>query len=101
MLRIDCPFCGERDHSEFAYGGDASVEYPGLDAPVEVWLEAVFQRDNIDGVQFESWQHLHGCRLWIIVERDTCTHEILSVRPADDAIARALTIASAHPRGPA
>jgi sarcosine oxidase subunit delta len=52
-------------------------------------------------VQFESWQHLHGCRLWIIVERDTCTHEILSVRPADDAIARALTIASAHPRGPA
>ncbi|MBT6350067.1 MAG: hypothetical protein HOJ50_12985 [Proteobacteria bacterium] len=28
MLRISCPFCGVRDHSEFSYGGDASVEYP-------------------------------------------------------------------------
>ncbi|NBQ83840.1 MAG: sarcosine oxidase subunit delta, partial [Alphaproteobacteria bacterium] len=23
MIRIDCPFCGLRDHSEFSYGGDA------------------------------------------------------------------------------
>ena len=56
MIRIDCPFCGERDHSEFSYGGDASVEYPPLDAPADQWLEAVFQRENIDGVQFETWQ---------------------------------------------
>jgi sarcosine oxidase subunit delta len=90
MIRIDCPFCGERDHSEFAYGGDASVEYPDLDAPVEVWLEAVFQRDNIDGVQFETWQHLQSCRMWIVVERDTTTHEIHSVRPAHDGITGAL-----------
>ena len=27
MLRINCPFCGERDHSEFTYGGDATVIY--------------------------------------------------------------------------
>ena len=71
MIRINCPFCGERDHSEFSYGGDASVKYPPLDAPAEQWLEAVFQRENIDGVQFETWQHLQGCRMWSVVERDT------------------------------
>jgi len=32
MIRIKCPYCGERDHSEFTYGGDASIKYPSLDA---------------------------------------------------------------------
>ena len=86
MLRIHCPFCGERDHAEFSYGGDASIEYPPLDAPAEAWHDAVFLRDNPRGVQFETWQHLHGCRLWPIVERDTLTHEIRSVRAAQDGI---------------
>jgi len=90
MLRIPCPFCGFRDHSEFSYGGDASVEYPALDAPESEWVEAVFQRENLDGVQFETWQHIQGCRMWIVVERDTRTHVIHSVRPAHDGIGRTL-----------
>ena len=90
MIRIPCPFCGERDHSEFSYGGDASIEYPALDAPAEDWLQAVFQRENIRGVQTETWQHVNGCRLWLIVERDTMTHEIHSVRPAHGGMAQAL-----------
>ena len=28
MIRIKCAYCGERDHSEFSYGGDASINYP-------------------------------------------------------------------------
>lgn len=90
MLRISCPFCGVRDHSEFSYGGDASVEYPALDASESEWVEAVFQRENLDGVQFETWQHIQGCRMWIVVERDTRSHAIHSVRPAHEGIARAL-----------
>ena len=90
MIRINCPYCGQRDHSEFSYGGDATVEYPALDASAEAWLEAVFQRDNIDGVQFETWHHLHGCRMWIVVERDTTTHQIHSVRAAHPGIQRLL-----------
>lgn len=90
MLRIPCPFCGVRDHSEFSYGGDASVEYPALDAPESEWVEAVFQRENLDGVLLETWQHLHGCRMWIVVQRDVRTHAIHSVRPAHDGIAQAL-----------
>jgi len=90
VIRIPCPFCGERDHSEFSYGGDGSIEYPELDAPAEQWHDAIFLRENIRGMQTETWQHSSGCRLWLLVERDTMTHEIRSVRAAHDGIARAM-----------
>jgi sarcosine oxidase subunit delta len=90
MIRIPCPFCGERDHSEFTYGGDASVVYPPLEAPAEDWLQAVFQRENPRGLQSETWHHLGGCRMWLVVERDNMTHEIHSVRPAHPGMAKAL-----------
>lgn len=90
MIRIKCPFCGERDHSEFTYGGDASIVYPALDASPEEWYDAVFLRENIRGMQSETWHHVNGCRMWLIVQRDTMTHEIRSVRPAHEGMASAL-----------
>jgi heterotetrameric sarcosine oxidase delta subunit len=90
MLRINCPFCGERDHSEFTYGGDATVVYPALDAPLEAWIDAVYVRRNPKGPHRERWQHSDGCRLWLIVERDTATHAITSVTPARAAVAELL-----------
>jgi heterotetrameric sarcosine oxidase delta subunit len=87
MLRITCPFCGERDHSEFTYGGDATVVYPDLSAPLEAWIEAVYVRTNPKGSHRERWQHSDGCRLWLIVERDTMTHEITRVEPARAVVA--------------
>jgi len=99
MIRIDCPYCGERDHSEFSYGGDATIEYPALDAPVEDWVKAVYERENIRGRQLETWHHQFGCRMWLIVERDTMTHEISSVKPAHDGIGSALSGESANDSG--
>ncbi len=90
MIRISCPFCGPRDHAEFSYGGDGSIEYPALDAPVQDWHDAVFLRDNICGLQLETWQHVYGCRMWLKVERDTMTHEIRSVTPAHPGLASVL-----------
>ncbi|MFT5573060.1 MAG: heterotetrameric sarcosine oxidase delta subunit [Cryomorphaceae bacterium] len=90
MIRINCPFCGERDHSEFSYGGDASIEYPELDASAEQWHDAVYMRENIRGMQAETWFHQNGCRLWLVVERDTVTHHIKSVRAAHQGYAKAL-----------
>ena len=90
MIRINCPFCGERDHSEFTYGKDASIVYPDLDAALDEWVAAVFERENRDGVQFETWHHVNGCRMWIVVERDTVSHEIHSVRPAHQGWAQVL-----------
>ena len=45
MLRITCPFCGPRDHSEFSYEGDATVDWPALDASEDAWFDAVFLRE--------------------------------------------------------
>ena len=95
MIIINCPFCGPRDHSEFGYGGDASIEYPALDAPVDEWHDAIYLRENIRGMQSETWHHVNGCRMWLIVERDTMTHEIKSVRPAHDGNAAVLASAAA------
>ncbi len=87
MLRINCPFCGPRDHTEFVYEGDASVEYPPLDASEEAWFDAVYLRQNRRGVHLEHWHHAMGCRQLLVVERDTLTHEIRSVRLAHRATA--------------
>lgn len=89
MLRIPCPYCGLRDHSEFTYVGDASVEMPSLDASEQAWFEAVYLRDNPRGPLSEMWQHTQGCRSFLIVERDTLTHEIKGARMAHPGIAEA------------
>ena len=89
MLRIPCPFCGERDHHEFAYGGDASVARPALDErSTEAWYRYVFVRDNPKGPHYEFWQHVGGCRAWLVVERDTFTHAVRGARLAREATAR-------------
>ena len=80
MIRINCPYCGERDHSEFTYGGDGSIKYPALNDSEQKWTEAIFFRKNIFGKQLETWHHTSGCRMWLEVERSTQTHEIFSVK---------------------
>ncbi len=78
-MRIKCPVCGERSVAEFAYGGDATVARPPLDAPAEAWNTSVYDRENPRGPHAEFWQHVFGCRSWLKVERDTATHAIGSV----------------------
>jgi len=66
MFIIKCPFCGERDQSEFSSGGEAHIIRPKQ--PTELsddeWAEYLFMRKNIKGIQFERWNHSHGCRKW-------------------------------------
>ena len=81
MIRIKCPYCGERDHSEFTYGGDASiVNTQHSMRQISEWTQAIFFRENKRGMQKETWHHTNGCRLWLEVERSTITHEIKSVK---------------------
>ena len=86
MLLLPCPYCGPRDHSEFRYGGDASKTRPALGvADRKVWHDHVFLFDNPKGAHKEYWQHVLGCRRWIVVERDTLTQTIAGSQPARDA----------------
>jgi methylglutamate dehydrogenase subunit B len=77
-MRLPCPICGERDHSEFVYRGDATLKRPDPAAPgaQRAFYEFVHLRSNPAGWHFEHWYHEFGCRSWIVVERNTVTHEV-------------------------
>jgi methylglutamate dehydrogenase subunit B len=86
-MQIHCPYCGERDRSEFTYLGDASKSRPGGDtASAEDIFDYVYLRPNVAGPMDEFWYHGGGCHAWLIVTRHTVTHAISSVRIARDAV---------------
>ncbi len=80
-MRIKCPWCGPRALDEFQYYGDASKKRPvGEQAQDQAaWVDYVYFRDNPAGKHNEYWQHTGGCRSWILVTRDTITHDISNV----------------------
>ena len=47
---------------------------------METWYDAVYLRNNPRGPHEELWQHVQGCRAWVVVTRDTLTHAISAVR---------------------
>ena len=77
MLLIPCPHCGERDETEFNYGGRA-IKYPALDesVSVETWHRVLHLRDNSQTVICELWYHNYGCECWFEITRDLVSHEI-------------------------
>lgn len=82
MLRIRCPWCGERDEVEFRYGGQADVAHPENPAALDdsAWGEFLFVRENPAGWFRERWVHSAGCRRWFVVERNTVTNEMGEAR---------------------
>jgi methylglutamate dehydrogenase subunit B len=84
-MRIECPYCGKRNSSEFVYKGAASVERPpSSDEPA--FFDFVYLRDNVAGPMKEFWFHAAGCHAWLITTRHTMTHEILEVEVARTAM---------------
>lgn len=77
-MLIPCPWCGDREDSEFRYGGAAQVAYPRDRDTIDdaAWARYVFIRPNPKGPMAERWVHTAGCRRWFNVVRDTLTHEI-------------------------
>ena len=84
MLRIACPYCGERDEVEFAFGGQSHITRPEESVDDATWAEYLFVRDNPAGTHFERWLHAYGCGRWFNVARDTLSHEVLKVYAMGD-----------------
>jgi sarcosine oxidase, subunit delta len=86
MLLIPCPYCGERDESEFSYGHEAHIARPTDSAAMSdaAWADYVFMRTNPKGIHYERWVHARGCRRWFNVARHTVTHDILAVYKAGE-----------------
>jgi heterotetrameric sarcosine oxidase delta subunit len=87
MLLIPCPWCGERDETEFHCGGQSHIARPAnADRLTDAeWADYLYMRENPKGLHFERWHHSSGCRRWFNVARDTVTHEILAVYRMTDA----------------
>jgi sarcosine oxidase subunit delta len=84
-MRINCPYCGDRDAQEFVYRGDAAPVRPILDGSGdEGFFDYVYIRGNPAGPMREHWYHANGCRHWLVVTRDTLSHEISAVILARD-----------------
>lgn len=85
-MRICCPICGDRERREFYYQGDAvMLDRPAPDAGEDAWEDYLHLRDNPAGRTRDLWQHEGGCGAWIVVSRDTVTHEVHGTALVQDA----------------
>lgn len=88
---IHHPLLGPRDSSEFTYLGDADLinrPDPETEDADQKFHEYAYLRDNPAGEHRELWFHEGGDRSWLVVTRNTLTHEISNVEMARD-VARA------------
>jgi len=70
-IKVPCPNCGPRDHTEFTFGGELR---PMDAADPDEDFRRVYLRENAPGEQEERWFHLFGCRRWLTLRRDTVTN---------------------------
>ena len=84
---INHPLLGPRDAQEFTYLGDAALinrpDWQAEDA-AEQFYAYQYLRDNPPGAHRELWFHEGGDRSWLVVTRNTVTHEISNVELARD-----------------
>ncbi|MGB0960147.1 MAG: sarcosine oxidase subunit delta [Halocynthiibacter sp.] len=84
---INHPLLGPRDAQEFTYLGDASLinrpDWQAEDAAAQ-FSEYLYLRENPAGTHRELWFHEQGDRSWLVVTRNTVTHEISTVELARD-----------------
>jgi sarcosine oxidase subunit delta len=81
MLLIPCPWCGEREETEFRCGGEAHIARPRQPSALSdaQWADYLFMRKNPKGVHHERWCHAQGCGRWFNLARHTVTDRILAV----------------------
>jgi len=78
MFLIECPWCGERDETEFNCVGEAHIARPLDTAKLtdQEWADYLFMRKNPMGLHREQWLHAAGCRRYFNAERDTVSYRI-------------------------
>jgi len=70
---VPCPNCGPRSAYEFRFGGELRSR-PQPAASDSEWVNYVYTRTNMNGVQQEWWYHRDGCGKWFVAERDTTSN---------------------------
>ena len=84
---INHPLLGPRDSAEFTYMGDAALidraDWQSETAAKDFY-EYGYLRENPAGWLDELWFHEAGDRSWLVITRNTLTHEISKVVLARD-----------------
>ena len=85
-MLIPCPHCGTRPVEEFTFLGDAKPARPTTNDPssMDQWFDYVYLRENPRGRFDEYAHHSGGCRSWLVVSRNTETHEVYGAVTARD-----------------
>jgi heterotetrameric sarcosine oxidase delta subunit len=85
-MRLPCPLCGDRDIREFTnLGAAVRLDRPAPDAGEVAWDAYLHLRDNPAGVTRDLWYHEGGCGAWLVVTRNTVTHEVIGAELAEAA----------------
>jgi sarcosine oxidase subunit delta len=73
MTQLVCPFCGPRELEEFSFRKT-------LPESNSTPFAEVYERANRLDLSVEHWQHVHGCRAWLIVRRNPSSGQVLEVQ---------------------
>jgi sarcosine oxidase subunit delta len=73
VTRLACPFCGPRELREFEFRSTVAA------AGSEGEFERTYLRVADTGLSIEHWQHVGGCRAWLLVRRNPSSGETLDV----------------------
>ena len=81
MLTLPCPFCGQRDETEFQNAGPTKPARPDANVCDAEWIDWLTVPVNPVGYVAEKWWHAKGCGKWFAITRHTVTHEIVTNEP--------------------
>jgi sarcosine oxidase subunit delta len=73
VTRLACPFCGPRELREFEFHKTLP------EADVQGEFERTYLRVADPQLSIEHWQHVGGCRAWLLVHRNPSSGATLAV----------------------
>jgi methylglutamate dehydrogenase subunit B len=71
MNQLQCPFCGARELQEFEFRKTRA------NVTTSEFSKVYLRVDSVD-LSVEYWQHVQGCRAWLLVQRNPSTGVVLS-----------------------
>jgi len=74
LRTLACPYCGPRELEEFTFR--KTLPPPSSATP----YARIYERVDSLTQSLEHWQHLRGCRAWLLVNRNPSSGAVVSVR---------------------
>ncbi len=83
MILVPCPYCGQRNASEFRWCGELKQRPDSNRVTPQQSRDYLYFRANVAGWITETWYHREGCGRYFRAERHTVTNQIRATRKID------------------